>query len=158
MWSPELLDVPLEPPPLGTITWWDAGCPQSAVSSQCHLGCSKPCFAAAPWWPLRTFAHHYPGMHYLPASPSPFLSLWGWAGLTLGLCPLSSQGDSPGSTAPPGRGHTSPSPGQLSSRSASIRRKLHTSGGWWDSLRAQTGSLCPRRLQPPAHGKACRGE
>ncbi|NXC84959.1 KIFC3 protein, partial [Cercotrichas coryphoeus] len=37
-------------------------------------------------------------------------------------------GDSPGSTAPPGRAHTSPSPGQLSSRSASIRRKLHTSG------------------------------
>ncbi|NXR22972.1 KIFC3 protein, partial [Cinclus mexicanus] len=37
-------------------------------------------------------------------------------------------GDSPGSTAPLGRGHTSPSPGQLSSRSASIRRKLHTSG------------------------------
>ncbi|XP_014744550.1 PREDICTED: kinesin-like protein KIFC3 isoform X2 [Sturnus vulgaris] len=68
------------------------------------------------------------------------------------------EGDSPGSTAPPGRSHTSPSPGQLSSRSASIRRKLHTSGGWWDSLRAQTGSLCPRRLQPPAHGKACNGE
>ncbi|XP_056356464.1 kinesin-like protein KIFC3 isoform X3 [Oenanthe melanoleuca] len=38
------------------------------------------------------------------------------------------EGDSPGSTAPPGRAHTSPSPGQLSSRSASIRRKLHTSG------------------------------
>ncbi|NXE40388.1 KIFC3 protein, partial [Ptilorrhoa leucosticta] len=37
-------------------------------------------------------------------------------------------GDSPGSAAPPGRGHASPSPGQLSSRSASIRRKLHTSG------------------------------
>ncbi|NWW40213.1 KIFC3 protein, partial [Panurus biarmicus] len=37
-------------------------------------------------------------------------------------------GDSPGSTAPPGRGHASPSPGQLSSRSASIRRKLQTSG------------------------------
>ncbi|NXB89519.1 KIFC3 protein, partial [Vidua chalybeata] len=46
----------------------------------------------------------------------------------LELCPLSSQGDSPGSTAPPGRGHASPSPGQLSSRSASIRRKLQTSG------------------------------
>ncbi|NWR26946.1 KIFC3 protein, partial [Tachuris rubrigastra] len=30
--------------------------------------------------------------------------------------------------ATPGRGHTSHSPGQLSSRSASIRRKLHTSG------------------------------
>ncbi|NXY59176.1 KIFC3 protein, partial [Callaeas wilsoni] len=37
-------------------------------------------------------------------------------------------GDSPGSAAPPGRGHASPSPGQLSSRSASIRRKLQTSG------------------------------
>ncbi|NWI05436.1 KIFC3 protein, partial [Tichodroma muraria] len=37
-------------------------------------------------------------------------------------------GDSPGSAAPPGRAHPSPSPGQLSSRSASIRRKLHTSG------------------------------
>ncbi|NXE65272.1 KIFC3 protein, partial [Calcarius ornatus] len=37
-------------------------------------------------------------------------------------------GDSPGSSAPAGRGHASPSPGQLSSRSASIRRKLHTSG------------------------------
>ncbi|NXW78032.1 KIFC3 protein, partial [Hirundo rustica] len=37
-------------------------------------------------------------------------------------------GDSPGSTAPPGRGHASPSPGHLSSRSASIRRKLQTSG------------------------------
>ncbi|NXD30096.1 KIFC3 protein, partial [Spelaeornis formosus] len=31
-------------------------------------------------------------------------------------------------TSPTGRGHASPSPGQLSSRSASIRRKLHTSG------------------------------
>ncbi|KAL2300188.1 hypothetical protein Nmel_012152 [Mimus melanotis] len=39
------------------------------------------------------------------------------------------EGDSPGSAAPPGRSHTAPSPGQLSSRSASIRRKLHTSGG-----------------------------
>ncbi|XP_064526968.1 kinesin-like protein KIFC3 isoform X3 [Pseudopipra pipra] len=38
------------------------------------------------------------------------------------------EGDSPGSAATPGRGHTSHSPGQLSSRSASIRRKLHTSG------------------------------
>ncbi|XP_039931335.1 kinesin-like protein KIFC3 [Hirundo rustica] len=38
------------------------------------------------------------------------------------------EGDSPGSTAPPGRGHASPSPGHLSSRSASIRRKLQTSG------------------------------
>ncbi|NXP39970.1 KIFC3 protein, partial [Leiothrix lutea] len=38
------------------------------------------------------------------------------------------EGDSPGSAAPPGRGHASPSPGQLSSRSASIRRKLQTSG------------------------------
>ncbi|XP_030914269.1 kinesin-like protein KIFC3 [Geospiza fortis] len=38
------------------------------------------------------------------------------------------EGDSPGSSAPAGRGHASPSPGQLSSRSASIRRKLHTSG------------------------------
>ncbi|NWT02959.1 KIFC3 protein, partial [Mionectes macconnelli] len=34
----------------------------------------------------------------------------------------------PHSRATPGRGHTSHSPGQLSSRSASIRRKLHTSG------------------------------
>ncbi|KAF2984192.1 hypothetical protein EK904_013326 [Melospiza melodia maxima] len=65
-------------------------------------------------------------MHYLPASPSPIPSLLAW--LTLGLCPLSSQGDSPGSSAPAGRGHASPSPGHLSSRSASIRRKLHTSG------------------------------
>ncbi|NWX28989.1 KIFC3 protein, partial [Notiomystis cincta] len=38
------------------------------------------------------------------------------------------EGDLPGSAAPPGRGHASPSPGQLSSRSASIRRKLQTSG------------------------------
>ncbi|XP_015495072.1 kinesin-like protein KIFC3 isoform X1 [Parus major] len=38
------------------------------------------------------------------------------------------EGESPGSAAPPGRGHASPSPGQLSSRSASIRRKLQTSG------------------------------
>ncbi|NWZ80421.1 KIFC3 protein, partial [Poecile atricapillus] len=37
-------------------------------------------------------------------------------------------GESPGSAAPPCRGHASPSPGQLSSRSASIRRKLQTSG------------------------------
>ncbi|XP_038004018.1 kinesin-like protein KIFC3 isoform X2 [Motacilla alba alba] len=37
------------------------------------------------------------------------------------------EGDSPGPAAPPGRGHASPSPGQLSSRSASIRRKLQTS-------------------------------
>ncbi|NXL98396.1 KIFC3 protein, partial [Tyrannus savana] len=34
----------------------------------------------------------------------------------------------PHSRVTPGRGHTSHSPGQLSSRSASIRRKLHTSG------------------------------
>uniref|UniRef100_A0A8D2MZF5 Kinesin family member C3 n=1 Tax=Zonotrichia albicollis TaxID=44394 RepID=A0A8D2MZF5_ZONAL len=68
------------------------------------------------------------------------------------------EGDSPGSSAPAGRGHASPSPGHLSSRSASIRRKLHTSGGWWDTWRAQTGSLCPLRLQPTTHGKACSGE
>ncbi|NXF02927.1 KIFC3 protein, partial [Smithornis capensis] len=37
-------------------------------------------------------------------------------------------GDSPGSAATPGRGHASHSPGQLSGRSASIRRKLQTSG------------------------------
>ncbi|NXK10558.1 KIFC3 protein, partial [Herpetotheres cachinnans] len=37
-------------------------------------------------------------------------------------------GDSPGTAAAPGRGHASPSPGQLSSRAASIRRKLQTSG------------------------------
>ncbi|NXI93374.1 KIFC3 protein, partial [Psophia crepitans] len=43
------------------------------------------------------------------------------------------EGDSSGTAAPPGRGHTSPSPGQLSGRSASIRRKLQTSGGWWDT-------------------------
>ncbi|NWT46780.1 KIFC3 protein, partial [Chroicocephalus maculipennis] len=49
-------------------------------------------------------------------------------GLTPGLCPVSPQGDSPGTSAPPGRGHASPSPGQLSSRAASIRRKLQTTG------------------------------
>ncbi|XP_074439573.1 kinesin-like protein KIFC3 isoform X2 [Larus michahellis] len=38
------------------------------------------------------------------------------------------EGDSPGTSAPPGRGHASPSPGQLSSRAASIRRKLQTTG------------------------------
>ncbi|NXJ82646.1 KIFC3 protein, partial [Trogon melanurus] len=38
------------------------------------------------------------------------------------------EGDSPGTTAPPSRGHASPSPGQLSGRSASIRRKLQASG------------------------------
>ncbi|NXE96973.1 KIFC3 protein, partial [Menura novaehollandiae] len=38
------------------------------------------------------------------------------------------EGDSPGSAAQPGRGHASHSPGQLASRSASIRRKLQTSG------------------------------
>ncbi|NXS43855.1 KIFC3 protein, partial [Balaeniceps rex] len=37
-------------------------------------------------------------------------------------------GDSPGTAAPSGRGHVSPSPGQLSSRATSIRRKLQTSG------------------------------
>ncbi|XP_075366357.1 kinesin-like protein KIFC3 isoform X2 [Mycteria americana] len=37
------------------------------------------------------------------------------------------EGDSPGTAAPSGRGHTSPSPGQLSGRAASIRRKLQTS-------------------------------
>ncbi|NWI60345.1 KIFC3 protein, partial [Calyptomena viridis] len=37
-------------------------------------------------------------------------------------------GDSPGSAATPGRGHASHSPGQLSGRTASIRRKLQTSG------------------------------
>ncbi|XP_051485104.1 kinesin-like protein KIFC3 isoform X2 [Apus apus] len=42
------------------------------------------------------------------------------------------EGDSPGTAAPPGRAHTSPSPGQLSSRSASIRRKLQTSGECWE--------------------------
>ncbi|XP_065496942.1 kinesin-like protein KIFC3 isoform X2 [Caloenas nicobarica] len=38
------------------------------------------------------------------------------------------EGDSPGTTASPGRGHASPSPGQLTGRAASIRRKLQTSG------------------------------
>ncbi|NWX13990.1 KIFC3 protein, partial [Aegotheles bennettii] len=38
------------------------------------------------------------------------------------------EGDSPGTAAPPARGHVSPSPGQLSGRAASIRRKLQTSG------------------------------
>ncbi|XP_042653452.1 kinesin-like protein KIFC3 isoform X5 [Tyto alba] len=38
------------------------------------------------------------------------------------------EGDSPGTAAPSGRGHASPSPGQLSGRAASIRRKVHTSG------------------------------
>ncbi|GAB0195767.1 kinesin-like protein KIFC3 [Grus japonensis] len=38
------------------------------------------------------------------------------------------EGDSPGTTATPGRGHASASPGQLSGRTASIRRKLQTSG------------------------------
>ncbi|NXF36029.1 KIFC3 protein, partial [Nyctibius bracteatus] len=37
-------------------------------------------------------------------------------------------GDSPGPAAPPGRGHVSSSPGQLPGRTASIRRKLQTSG------------------------------
>ncbi|NXJ65268.1 KIFC3 protein, partial [Rostratula benghalensis] len=39
-----------------------------------------------------------------------------------------SLGDSPGTAAPPARGHVSPVPGQLSSRVASIRRKLQASG------------------------------
>ncbi|KAM6057761.1 kinesin-like protein KIFC3 isoform 1-T1 [Chlamydotis macqueenii] len=38
------------------------------------------------------------------------------------------EGDSPGPTGPSSRGHASPSPGQLSGRAASIRRKLQTSG------------------------------
>ncbi|PKU42397.1 kinesin-like protein kifc3 isoform x1 [Limosa lapponica baueri] len=38
------------------------------------------------------------------------------------------EGDSPGTAAPPGRGHVSPGSGQLSSRAASIRRKLQSSG------------------------------
>ncbi|KAF1462072.1 Kinesin-like protein KIFC3, partial [Pygoscelis antarcticus] len=37
-------------------------------------------------------------------------------------------GDSPGTAAPSGRGHASSSPGQLSGRATSIRRKLQTSG------------------------------
>ncbi|NXA25541.1 KIFC3 protein, partial [Ibidorhyncha struthersii] len=37
-------------------------------------------------------------------------------------------GDSPGTAASSSRGHASPSPGQLSGRAASIRRKLQTSG------------------------------
>ncbi|KAF1645680.1 Kinesin-like protein KIFC3, partial [Aptenodytes patagonicus] len=37
-------------------------------------------------------------------------------------------GDSPGTAAPSGRGHASSSPGQLSGRASSIRRKLQTSG------------------------------
>ncbi|KAF1614500.1 KIFC3 protein, partial [Pygoscelis papua] len=40
------------------------------------------------------------------------------------------EGDSPGTAAPSGRGHASSSPGQLSGRATSIRRKLQTSGGW----------------------------
>ncbi|NXT22264.1 KIFC3 protein, partial [Syrrhaptes paradoxus] len=40
------------------------------------------------------------------------------------------EGDLPGTSAPLSRGHTSPSPGQLSGRAASIRRKLQTSGRW----------------------------
>ncbi|XP_009317140.1 PREDICTED: kinesin-like protein KIFC3 [Pygoscelis adeliae] len=38
------------------------------------------------------------------------------------------EGDSPGTAAPSGRGHPSSSPGQLSGRATSIRRKLQTSG------------------------------
>ncbi|XP_071613413.1 kinesin-like protein KIFC3 isoform X1 [Heliangelus exortis] len=38
------------------------------------------------------------------------------------------EGDSPGTAAIPIRSHASPSPGQLSGRSSSIRRKLQTSG------------------------------
>ncbi|XP_068024472.1 kinesin-like protein KIFC3 isoform X2 [Melanerpes formicivorus] len=38
------------------------------------------------------------------------------------------EGDSAGASAPSSRGQAAPSPGQLSSRSASIRRKLQTSG------------------------------
>ncbi|NXG80062.1 KIFC3 protein, partial [Baryphthengus martii] len=38
------------------------------------------------------------------------------------------EGDSPGPAASSGRGHASPSPGQLSGRAASIRKKLQTSG------------------------------
>ncbi|KAF1434301.1 Kinesin-like protein KIFC3, partial [Spheniscus demersus] len=40
------------------------------------------------------------------------------------------EGDSLGTAAPSGRGHASSSPGQLSGRATSIRRKLQTSGGW----------------------------
>ncbi|KAM9507929.1 kinesin-like protein KIFC3 isoform 2-T2 [Guaruba guarouba] len=43
------------------------------------------------------------------------------------------EGDSSGTTAPLGRAHMSPSPGHLSGRAASIRRKLQPSGGWWDT-------------------------
>ncbi|XP_061863418.1 LOW QUALITY PROTEIN: kinesin-like protein KIFC3 [Colius striatus] len=38
------------------------------------------------------------------------------------------EGDTPGAAAASGRGHAAPSPGQLSGRAASIRRKLQSSG------------------------------
>lgn len=159
MWFPGLFAVerPLETPPLGSITRWDAGCPQAVAANRCcHLASSKPCFAATLWDPQSIFGHPYPGRHNLPVSPSPFLPSGDWHGLTLGPCPVSPQGDSPGTTAPSGRGHASPSPGQLSGRAASIRRKLQTSGGWWGTvvplcaLSAWPGSLHQRRLLPPA--------
>ncbi|NXD74685.1 KIFC3 protein, partial [Eolophus roseicapillus] len=43
------------------------------------------------------------------------------------------EGESSGTTAPLGRTHMSPSPGHLSGRATSIRRKLQPSGGWWDT-------------------------
>lgn len=109
-------------------------------------------FAAAPWYPQSTFGHCYPSRHDLPGSLSLSLPPGDWHRLTLGPCPLSPQGDVPGPTAPSGRGHPSPSPGHLSSRAASIRRKLQTSGGWWGTTApgAQLGSLWQRRRPPPA--------
>lgn len=106
--------------------------------------------------PQSIFGHPYPGRHNLPVSPSPFFPSGDWHGLTLGPCPVSPQGDSPGTAAPSGRGHASPSPGQLSGRAASIRRKLQTSGEWWGTVvplctpSAWPGSLHQRRLLPPA--------
>uniref|UniRef100_A0A663MT80 Kinesin family member C3 n=1 Tax=Athene cunicularia TaxID=194338 RepID=A0A663MT80_ATHCN len=64
--------------------------------------------------------------------------------------------------APSGRGHASPSPGQFSGRATSIRRKLQTSGGWWDTVdplqcpSVRGGSHCrshpSQMLADKAHG------
>ncbi|NXJ13566.1 KIFC3 protein, partial [Odontophorus gujanensis] len=72
------------------------------------------------------FAERVRSVELGPVSRKAELTSWpSQEQLERGLCPISPQGDVPGSSS---RSHASPSPGLPSGRATSIRRKLQTSG------------------------------
>lgn len=157
-WSPELFAVGCSPGATSTGDHHLAGrglSPGSGVWLLLPPWLFQALFCSSLTVPQSVFGHRCPGRRDLPVSPAPFFHAGDWPGLTPGLSSVSLQGDSPGTAASPGRGHTSSSPGQLSGRSASIRRKLQTSGGCWGTvallciLGIQLGSLHRRSLPPP---------